>query len=206
MPKITRLEASKHVKGRVLVFFQGGELVKLTEDEVLLRGLFAGKELSEEEYAALVQDGKLSSAKSAAARLCSSKLLSRGELLQKLREKGEDPAYAEQAADWLEELGVLDDSRYAASVARHYAARGYGRKKLEQEFFRRKIPREFWPQALEELPDSAETIDRLIAQRLSDPSDPKEVNRVQNFLLRRGFSWGEVREGLDRYLAERGEW
>ncbi|MCD7927716.1 MAG: regulatory protein RecX, partial [Oscillospiraceae bacterium] len=115
MPRIIRLEASKHVKGRVLVFFQDKELVKLTEDEVLLRGLFAGQELSEEEYAALVQDGKLSSAKSAAARLCSSKLLSRGELLQKLRDKGEDPTCAQQAEHWLDELLEMEDRRYAAS-------------------------------------------------------------------------------------------
>lgn len=202
MPKILRLEASKHVKGRVLVFFQDAELMKLTQDEVLLHGLYAGKELSPSEYSALTEAGKWVSAKTTAARICSSKLLSRGELLQKLRDKGEDPACCERAADWLEELGVLDDSRYAIAVARHYSARGYGRRKLENEFFRRKIPREHWSKALEETDDPSETIDRLIRQKLrSETPDPKELGRVQNFLLRRGFSWEQVREGLDRFSS-----
>ena len=46
MPKIVKLEASKHIKGRVLVFFEDAELIKLTENEVLLHQLYAGKELS----------------------------------------------------------------------------------------------------------------------------------------------------------------
>ena len=206
MPKIIKLEASKHIKGRVLVFFQDAELVKLTEDEVLLHRLYAGKELSRVEYEALTEQAKLSSAKHRAAQIISRKLLSRGELLQKLKEKGEPPEYSEAAADWLEELGVLDDARYAAAVARHYAGRGYGRKKIENEFFRRRIPRECWSEALSELEDPSEEIDRLIQRKLkSEDPDPRELARVQSFLLRRGFSWQQVKEGLERYGAREDE-
>jgi regulatory protein len=200
MPKILKIQESKHISGRMLVFFQDAELIKLTENEVLGLGLYAGQELSSGDYHQLTQRAKLSSAKSAAARICARKMLSRQELLQKLREKGEDPAYLEQTADWLEELGVLDDGKYAAAVVRHYSARGYGRKKLENEFFRRRIPREYWSEALEELPEADDTIDRLIRQRLRNKEpDPKELGRVQNFLLRRGYSWEQVREGLERF-------
>lgn len=206
MPKVLRLEASKHVKGRVLVFFQDAELIKLTEDAVLLHQLYAGKELSDAVYQDLTELSKLSSAKTTAARICSGRMLSRGELLQKLREKGEDEACGELAADWLEELGVLNDARYAASLVRHYAGRGYGRKKIESELFRRLVPREFWAEALRELGDPEETIDRLIQKKLRSPEpDEKELIRVQNFLLRRGFSWEQVKEGLRRY-ADSSEW
>lgn len=203
MPKILRLEASKHIKGRVLVFFQDAELVKLTEEEVLLHRLYAGKELSPVAYQALTEAAKLSSAKTVAARIAGSRMLSRGELLQKLKEKGEAPDCSEQAADWLEELGVLNEAAYAAAVVRHYSARGYGRKKIENEFFRRKIGREHWAQALEELDDPSESIDRLIEKKLRSPQpDQKELARVQSYLLRRGFSWEQVREGLSRFEAD----
>lgn len=202
MPTVVKLEASKHIKGRVLVFFQDAELVKLTEDEVLRHRLYAGKNLTPAEYDDLTEAGKLSSAKSTAARICSNRMLSRGELLQKLKEKGEGEVYANLAADWLEEYGILDDARYAASVVRHYVGRGYGRKKLEQELFRRKIPRECWETALSEaeLTENTENIiDRLIEKKLKGRiPDEKEMGRLQGFLLRRGFSWEEVREALER--------
>lgn len=205
MPIIDRLEASKHVKGRVLVFFRDAELIKLTEDDVLLHQLYAGKELSPVAYEALTQAAQLSSAKRTAARICSSRLLSRGELLQKLREKGEQAVYSEQAADWLEELGVLNDAHYAGVLARHYAGRGYGRRRIEAELLRRKVPREHWAKAFAELDDSQEDeqarIDRLVAQKLRNlpEPDPKALGKVQAFLLRRGFSWEQVRDALERY-------
>lgn len=199
MPTVIKLEASKHVKGRVLVFFQDAELVKLTEDEVLRHRLYAGKTLTPGEYDDLTEAARLSSAKTTAARIVSARMLSRGELVQKLKEKGEEAVCAELAADWLTELGVLDDARYAASIVRHYASRGYGRKKLEQELFRRKIPRECWETALGEADFSEDTIDRLVEKRLRGKTpDEKELGRLQGFLLRRGFSWEEVREALQK--------
>lgn len=206
MPTIIKLEASKHIKGRVLVFFQDAELVKLTQDEVLLYQLYAGKKLSPAEYNDLTEAAKRSSAKSTAARICSARMLSRGELLQKLHEKGEEAASSQLAADWLEELGILNDARYAASVVRHYAGRGYGRKKLEQELFRRKVPRECWAAAMQEADIPEDTLQRLIEKRLRGKvPDQKELGRLQGFLLRRGFGWDEVREALEAFHPSDGE-
>lgn len=203
MPTIVKLEASKHIRGRILVFFQDAELVKLTEEEILLHRLYAGKTLTAAEYDDLTEAAKLSSAKAAAARICSARMLSRGELLQKLKEKGESVIYAEMAADWLEELGILNDSRYAGAVVRHYVARGCGRKKLEQELFRRRIPREYWSDALQEADIPEDTLDRLIEKRLRGKTpDAKDLSRLQGFLLRRGFGWDEVQDALERYQPD----
>lgn len=206
MPKVIKIEPSKHINGRFLVFF-GEEPVKVTEDEVLMFSLFPGKELSEQELLELRRAGQLSSAKAAAARMLSAKPMSRGELIQKLLTKGEDPAAAEAAADRLQELGVVNDAAYAALVVRHYCARGYGVKKLENELYRRKVPRPLWSEALKEAQDSEETIDRLIEQKLrrqTGPLDAKALSKLQNFLLRRGFGWSEVHDALARVNAECG--
>ena len=49
MTRITRLEPSKHIRGRFLVFLEGGEesLLKVTEEEVLRFALHTGKELDD---------------------------------------------------------------------------------------------------------------------------------------------------------------
>ena len=43
-------------------------------------------------------------------------------------------------------------------------------------------------------------MDRLIQKKCrGDLSDRKEIKRVSDSLLRRGFSWGEVKDALRRY-------
>ena len=46
--RIDRIEASKHKRGRVLVFLEDGSLLKVTEQELLTFGLRAGDTLDEE--------------------------------------------------------------------------------------------------------------------------------------------------------------
>ncbi|MDO4749955.1 MAG: regulatory protein RecX, partial [Eubacteriales bacterium] len=84
------------------------------------------------------------------------------ELLEKLVEKGESREDAEAAVERLTELGFLNDRRYAGLVARHYAAKGCGRKRIESELFRRRVPRELWDEALEEVPPSDDVLDTLL--------------------------------------------
>lgn len=204
MAKITRLEPSKHVSGRFLVFLEGGEidLLKVTEEEVLRFALFTGKELDQAALAELTQAASYSNAKATAARMIGARPLSKGELIQRLIQKGISSDCAQAAAHWLEDIGAIDDQAYADMLTRHYAAKGYGPRKIRDEFFKRRVPRDCWAQALEQLEDPAEVIDRLIEKKLRGREpDRKELNRVSSFLARRGFAWDDIREGLSRYGA-----
>ncbi|MBR6114107.1 MAG: regulatory protein RecX [Oscillospiraceae bacterium] len=127
---------------------------------------------------------------------------SRKMLIDKLTEKGATEAEAGEVADWLCELGVVDDSRYAALVARHYAAKGYGERRVREELYRRGISRELWDEAMEELPEPDETVSRLLKARLRGRSAPEDIQRAQNYLLRRGYSREEVRAAIERCKAE----
>ena len=75
--------------------------------------------------------------------------MSRKELTDKLLQKGEPPEAVAAAADRLEELGFLNDGRYAALVVRHYAGKGYGPARVRQELHRRGIARALWDAAME---------------------------------------------------------
>ena len=58
-------------------------------------------------------------------------------------------------------------------------------------------------EALDELPSDGEQIDRFLQSKLHGrfPED-KEKKRLTDALLRRGFSWGEVRSAWGRYGSE----
>lgn len=204
MAKITRLEPSKHVSGRFLVFLEGAEteLLKVTEEEVLRFALFTGKELDQTALTELTRAAGYSNAKATAARMIGARPLSKGELIHRLVQKGIPDDCAQSAAHWLEDIGAIDDQAYADMLTRHYAAKGYGPRKIRDEFFKRRVPRECWEPALAQLEDPEEVIDQLIEKKLRGREpDRKELNRVSAFLARRGFAWSDIREGLARYGA-----
>ncbi len=202
--RIDALEPSKYIKGRYILHLADQSIVKVTDNEVVAFHLYPGKELEEETLAALREAAGESCAKGLAAKLIGHRPMSRKELLQKLAEKGTSEEDAETAAQWLEELGALDDGAYACTVVRYYSQRGYGRKKLESELFRRGVPREFWEAAMLEAQPAEEGVRQFLESKLRgrDPTDPKEIKRVSDALLRRGYSWGQIKEGLRCYGAE----
>ena len=198
-----RLERSKHKKGRILLFMEGGELLKATEQELLEFDLRPGRELQEEECAALRRAAGVSDTKARAAELIGSRAMSRRDLMRKLQEKGATEAEARYAAEWLEAIGAMDDGAYAAMVVRHYAAMGYGPGRLRDKLYEKGVPRELWDAALEESPPAEEQIDRFLRQKLRGrPVDEKEKKRLCDALVRRGYSWGDVRSAFGRLGAE----
>lgn len=127
----------------------------------------------------------------------------RDELVNKLVQKGELQQDAEAVADRMVELSFINDENYAAMVVRHYAAKGFGRSRISAELRRRILPRELLDSALEELPDQGDTVIKLLrAKLISEQPDRDEIRRASNTLIRRGFSYDQVREALDRLRAE----
>ena len=198
--RVEEVKLSQRKKGRFLVKLENGDILRVTEEELLRFGLRRDMELDEEILEALRASARTSSAKAQAASIIGSRALSRRELEKRLVRKGNDEADAQAAADWLEDIGAVDDAAYAAAVARDYGRRGYGPAKVRQELQRRGVPRELWEAALAELPDSGGILDDLIRKRCrGDLSDPREIKRVSDGLMRRGFSWSQVRAALSRY-------
>lgn len=198
--RIEEVKPSQRKKGRYLVKLDGGVLLRVTEEELLRFGLRAGMELDDGTMEALQTSARSSSAKAQAANIIGSRPLSKRELTRRLVQKGNEETDAQAAADWLEDLGAVDDAAYAAALARHYGARGYGPQRLREELRRRGVPRELWEDAVAELPDSGDVLDALIQKRSrGDLTDPKERRRICDALLRRGFSWSQVKAAMARY-------
>ena len=201
--KITRIENSKHVQERVLVFLEEGDPLRITGHELLQFGLYPGMDLSPQLVVQLQAAGQRSESRVKAARLVSGRMMSRKELTDKLSRKGIDPDTAEETADWLESLGAVDDAAYAGIIARHYAASGYGPGRVRQELQKRGVSRELWDDALSQLPDSADAIDRFLQKKLSGRTpDRATLKKLSDALLRRGFSWSDIRPALNRLGEE----
>ncbi len=185
---------------RVMLWFDDGTKMKVATRVVAERGLYQGMELREEDLAELQDTARRASAKDRAVRIVSSTAISEKELRRRLVRKGERPEDAEEAADWLRELGALDDEAMARRIAQRCVDRGYGPGRVRQELYQKGIPREYWEEALAMVPDMSGAIDRFVEQKLRGREpDQKELQRVIGALQRRGYGWEEIRSALGRY-------
>lgn len=192
--------------GRLTVTMEGGEEIKSTLGAVTALRLYSGRALSEPELEEFRLCSHRALARERALALISRRPMSKKELRDKLARKGEDEDTAEYCAGWLEERGLINDESYAAAVARHYAAKGYGAGRVRAELSRRGVPRDFWDGALESMPSGDEKIDRLLSARLKDPEDREQIRKISAALYRRGYSWEEIRGALARHDADTEEY
>ncbi len=184
-----------------LVFSDGTEL-RTTLGIITERFIHTGMELDESSYAELVSASGLAMAKARALRILNARPVSREELRKKLIEKGEAPENAEECAEWLCRMGLINDAEYAGSVVRHYAAKGYGASRIRQELRRHGIPREMWDAAMEQMPEQDAYLERFIRSRLSDPGDRAQVKKVSDALFRRGYSWDQIKHALNEFYTQ----
>ena len=196
--KIKRIEASKYVQERVLVYPEEGDPLRITRAELLQFGLHQGMDLPPELVVELEKSGKSSSLRAKGAQLASGRMLSKKELREKLVRKGAGEEEAQDIAAWLEELGAVDENAYAGVLVRHYAAAHYGKKRVVQELQHRGIPCELWEEGLLQLPAPREAIESYIAAKYKGRSlDFNERRKLGNTLLRRGFDWHDIRPVLN---------
>ena len=201
--RIDRIEASKHKRGRVLVFLEDGACLKITEQELLDFGLRAGDELDKPTLDRLKEAAGVSNVKATAADLIGKRAMSRRDLERKLQEKGASEAEARYAAEWLEAIGAINDADYAALLVRHCADLGYGPARTREKLYEKGVPRELWDEALDQLPDNGEQIDHFLQSKLRGRMpDEKEKKRLTDALLRRGYSWGDVKAAWNRLGSE----
>ena len=196
--RIDRIEPSSHKKGRVLLFLDGGTCLKVTEQELITFGLRAGDELDAETLRRLQEAAGVSNVRAKAVDMIAKRPLSRKALIRKLSEKGALPEDAESAADWLTEIGALNDTEYAATLARTYAAKGYGAARIRSKLYEKGVPKELWDAAMSALPDCAAQIDAYLSRKLSGAPDVDTKRRFTASLLRRGFSWDDIRAAWER--------
>ena len=178
--------------------FSDGTKTPLYRQTVEDFGLYTDKELTEEEMTALREAAGKMSAKMRAVRIVSAASVSKRDLEQRLVQKGEDPAQAKEAVAWMSDLELLDDAKVAEQVVHRCISKGYGPARARQALYEKKVPKEYWEDALADYPDMTEKIEDFLRTRLGNEYDDREVKRAVDALLRRGHSYGQIRKALNQ--------
>lgn len=195
--KVESLKMAPDRAGRYWVTFDDGSKMGLYRQTVEDFALYSGKELDEQEAEALRTAAGQMSAKMRAVRIVSAASVSRRDLEARLVRKGEDPQQAKEAVAWMEDLHLVDDRATAEQVVSSCISKGYGLARAKQALYEKRIPKEYWDEALADYPDQTEKITAFLKSRLDADSDEKQVRRAVDALIRRGHNYGTIRRALD---------
>lgn len=195
-------------KGAVLqIEFSNGNTEYMNSETAFLHNIRSDTDIEESDWEKAVYADNFRKAKERALYLLDYKDYSYSEIVKKLEKNyGEDIAF--EVADKLAELKIIDDWRYAKGLARKYfEVKCYGVYRVKQELRSRGIPKAVIDEAVEPyLGGSAERICRIIDKKYSNLlDDPKSRQRAVNALARMGYSYDDIKSGIDEYKFSRSE-
>ena len=127
---------------------------------------------------------------------------SKQELTEKIARTAASREAAQAAADRMEELGLIDDRRFAQDYARElFARKGFGPRRVAQELRRKGIAQELVDELLEAYHDpeqNSRNIRRVLEKKYPAWREDEGARRRAFAALQRlGYSYGQIREALD---------
>ncbi len=182
-----------------------GELAFTLDSRVLLeQGIRRGVSLDDGQLHRLVIESEHRRAKEKALYLLGFRDHTKKELLIKLK-RTQDESAAEYAVEKMEELGFIDDERFA----RHYAEQLVNIKHLslrgvKQKLFEKGVESDIIDDVLQELEfDPKENIRSLVERKYARYlNDEKGVKKTVGALQRMGYSWSDIHAVLEEYTEE----
>ena len=206
-----KIEAMTPGKGRLTeILLDTGESFWLHAELAQAEGLYVGAEVDAERIAELRQRAAERRAYEYGLYLLERRGYSYRELYKKLmdaKNAQEDAVLA--ALEKLTRYGFLNDALYAEQLARHFAeVKKYGLRRAEYEMRHRGLSQEDIDDALaaynnpEQISAQLlEILQKKYARYLTDPDDRKAAEKVTAALVRRGFTYQQIRYAIEDYYA-----
>ena len=203
--KIDTIASQPDRAGRHAVRFDDGTVMRLYRQTVQDFGLYPGLELTDEELKKLRTAAGLMSAKMRAVRIVAASSVSKKDLEQRLVQKGETPEDAKTAVAWMADMELVDDRNTAQQVVSRCISRGYGLQRAKQALYEKRIPKEYWEEALADYPDQTDHIVEFLQSRLGQEWEQRDLRRAIDALLRRGHSYSRIKQALSQLSLEADE-
>ena len=143
-------------RGRRTALFLDGELaVTLDAETLLAHGWKIGREITDEELHEMIERSESRRAGEKALYLLEHRNHSKKELADKIARTTSRSA-AQEAAEHMEELGLVNDEAFARSYASElFCRKGFAAMRVRQELLRKGIAREVAEAVIDELAQSA---------------------------------------------------
>lgn len=177
----------------------------LDAEIIVNQHLKVGSELTEERMEEILRAADFRRARERALYLLDYRDHSRGEIVEKLS-RNVDRGIAEEVADKLCELGLIDDETYAKKLARHFLlTKKYGARRAEFEMRRKGIDGRLAAEAVAEVEPDEDLLEELALKKygryLEDDPDGKGRDKAIRGLMRLGHGYYEAEAAVDAAAA-----
>ncbi len=199
---ITAIEPRR--KSLSALFIDGEFAMNIDTETLLKSGFKLGRELTDEQLHELIQSSESRRASEKALYLLEHRSHSQKELADKISRVTTREA-AEQAAQHMVDIGLVNDEEYARSLAANLlGSKGFSASRTQQELLQKGIDKELAQQIIEEIaPDPVEKITALIHKKyIRTLNDEKGRRRSIAALQRLGFRWDDIRTALNQLNNE----
>ncbi len=195
---IMKITAQKGRGNKVHILVDGEYKMTVTSDFWLSQNIRCDDEIDDEEFAAFCKAASSARAFNAAVNILSHRDHSAKELMRKVSRNCDNEA-AREAVERLEEMGYINDERYAQSLAQElFERKGMGLRRIEQELCRRGVSRETARECVEniECDDVARILDLLQTKYAGRFDDEKGRKRTFAALTRLGYSYSDIMSAM----------
>jgi len=194
-PKRKRLSA---------IYIDGEFAMKLDTEAILMSRFSVGSEINDEELKDLIDFSNEKRAKEKALWLISYRDHSKKELMDKLKRTA-DQQSAEVAAERMEELGLIDDEKFARKYANELInVKHLSKRAAQYKLYEKGIDKDLAQEILDEFEDNPrDHISAVIERKYRNAIfDEKGKKRAVNALLRMGYGWSDINCVLNDYIEE----
>lgn len=196
---ITAIEPKK--KGLCALYIDGEFAIKLDTEVLLSNRIDVGDEIDDEKLKDVINQSNTKRAKDKAMWLISYRDYSKKELTEKIAKDSSFEA-AQKAVERLEELGLINDEKYASRYAhdllniKRLSKSGAIRKLTEKG-----IDRDLARDTVDSFDiDASENIKAIISKKYAKSLlDEKGKRRCVNGLLRLGYSYSDIKSALNEF-------
>ena len=190
-------------KGLSALYIDGEFAVKIDTETFLISKFSVGSQIDDEQLKELIESSNTKRAKEKALWLISYRDHSKKELEEKVRNSC-DRDSAKKAVERLEELGLVNDEKFARNYAeqllnvKHLSKKGAKYKLMEKG-----IDRDLADMILDEIYfDPQEHIRIIIQSKYKNLADEKTRRRAVSALQRKGYGWSDIKSVIDEYIEE----
>ena len=192
-----KLTYKKGKQDKIHISVDGEYSFTVDETYFLSMGIYNGKEIDSDELEEIRETVNVRRAYNYAVSLLARRDHSEKELMEKLSRKGYTDG-AEAAIEKLRNSGYVSDERFAKLYVRELRSlKKYGKRRIEQELYRKGIDRDIISEVLDETDFDENELVALIERKYSRYlGDEKGIQKTINSLVRMGYGYGEIRDAL----------
>ena len=200
--RVTDVVKNKH-NDKYSVFIDGDFAFSLSMSDILFFKLDIGNEISEKTYTYINNEVVLIKAKNRAVSFLGASKKTEKAVYDKLKECGYAEEISMQVIDDLKKYGYINDLDYARSyIEDRLRFNPKGKYVLKMELKQKGVQDKTIDRAIDEAEiDECYYIKQLILKKRIDvyDMDDKENKKLYDFLMRRGYSYGIIKETIKNF-------